>query len=825
MSNQDKKTIKKRLGEILHALADSLEKNEQKEPDNSQKSSPTATLEPPFSETTEVADVSSRGAKRLRRLRQLREKKLKGSGQKLVDQISTYLQKTGETAHKFSQKPRFWLWMGLGLGISSSAIVMGWGVYQLESSVTESIEDVLTYAPEGTITIKGANGDILQAIGPVTYDPLKIWQIPEPVLKAFIASEDRRFEYHKGVDLQGILRAAWVNVRSGEVVEGGSTITQQLARIVFLSQERSFNRKLKEMRLSQKIEQKLTKPQILERYLNLVYLGSGAYGLGDAAWIYFGKTVDQLTIGEAATLAGIIPAPSTYSPLINPKLAKERRDLVLNLMAEQGMITPEEAKKAIATPLTVNPQPSKRLVRQAPYFTDYVMKEVGKYVSRDALNKGGVVIETTLNPKWQKEAEETIENAVKRYGRGYGFKQASLVSVDPRNGQIKAMVGGVDYEKNQFNRAVQAKRQPGSTFKTFVYSTAITAGFSPNQAFLDAEYIVDGYKPENYGDNYSGQMVSMRQALASSLNVVAVKTLVDVGWNPIIKVAKAMGIESELKPTYSLALGAWEVNPLEITSAYGTLANQGIHQQAYGISRVLDRKGNVLYEAKPTTNEAIDPESSAIMTWMLQGVVNGGTGGAAQIGRPVAGKTGTSDKARDLWFVGYIPQMVTGIWLGNDNNQPTYGSSSISAMLWRQYMIDVVNDIPIESFPEIPKRLEGRKATIKKEPIKPRTAYYNRPKPVETDDNNNRVEDNTGNNNNSRRRRRSSRRRSEESTQTRSYSAPSSSSSSRNSGRRRRSSAPAVSQGQSVTPQPSAAPPAPSVEVAPPAPPAARKQE
>jgi penicillin-binding protein 1A len=572
------------------------------------------------------------------------------------------------------------------------------------------------------------------------------------------------------------------------------------------------------MRLAQKIEGKLTKSQILERYLNLVYLGSGAYGLGDAAWIYFGKTIDQLTIGEAATLAGIIPAPTTYSPLDNPEAAKERRNLVLNQMADLGMIPPEEAQTAIASPLTLNPKKPKRLVRHAPHFTDYVIKEVGKYVSRKVLDDGGVVIETTLDPKWQQEAEETIENGVKRYGRGYRFQQASLVSVDPRTGQIKAMVGGVDYENNQFNRAVQAKRQPGSTFKTFVYATAVAAGFSPNQGFLDAEYVVDGYKPENYGDRYSGNMVSMRQALASSLNVVAVKVLVDVGWNPIIKVAKNMGIESELKPTYSLALGSWEVNLLELTSAYGTLANGGIHQQPYGISRVLDRNGKVLYQATPQGVEALDPESTAITTWMLRGVVSSGTGTAAQIGRPVAGKTGTSDKARDLWFVGYIPQLTTGIWLGNDNNKPTNGASTLSAMLWRQYMSDVIADIPSEDFPDIPPKLHGREATVKKEPIKPKKAYYNRPKTTEADATSQ-----------STRSSRSSRRRSQPQPQARTRSRSRSYSRPAPQQQVRRSAPPPArpaAQPKTTAPKPASAPVvAPSVNTAPPAPPAARKTE
>ncbi|MGH2414359.1 MAG: transglycosylase domain-containing protein, partial [Microcystaceae cyanobacterium] len=444
---------------------------------------------------------------------------------------------------------------------------------------------------------------------------------------------------------------------------------------------------------------------------------------------YFSKPVAQLTLAEVATLAGIVPAPSLYSPLKNPKAAKERRDLVLQKMADEGFISQQEAQAAIASPLVTHPSQPKRLQRLAPYFTDYIQKQLPQYVSSDVLKTGGITVETTLNAKWQAAAETAVKNAVERYGRWQNFKQAALVAIDPRSGQIRAMVGGNDFDKNQFNRVTQAKRQPGSTFKTFVYTTAIAAGVSPNRSFLDAEYVVDGYKPENYGDKYSGSNMSMLQALARSVNVVAVQVLIKVGWKPVIEMAHKMGIESELHPTYSLALGASEVTLLELTSAYGTLANLGIHQNPYGISRILDRKGNVLYQAKFKPEEALDRDTTAIMTWMLRGVVNGGTGQAAQIGRPVAGKTGTSDKARDLWFVGFIPQLVAGVWLGNDNNQPTWGASTTAAVVWRQFMLEASQAMPIQSFPSLPNQIEGRKGTIKAEPIKPRRSYYTMPKP------------------------------------------------------------------------------------------------
>ncbi|WP_267384200.1 transglycosylase domain-containing protein [Cyanobacterium sp. uoEpiScrs1] len=616
--------------------------------------------------------------------------------------------------------PKLCLLFWIGLGASSGTIVLGYGMYQLENSIMEPIEDVLTYAPPQTLIIKSSDGIILQEVGPVTHEQLKIWQIPELIIQAFIASEDHRFESHRGVDIHGVVRAAFSNLLAGEVVEGGSTITQQLARIVFLNQEINITRKIKEMRLAQKIERKLTKDQILERYLNLVYLGSGAYGIADAAWVYFSKPIDQLTIAEVATLAGIVPAPSVYSPIQNKAATIGRRNLVLQRMKLKGFINTSQAKKAIAEPIILKPNKPKRLQRKAPYFTDYIQLQLPKYISKEVLQQGGIVVETTLNNQWQEAAEAAVEKAVTEYGPWQGFKQAALTAVDPRNGQIKAMVGGDDYKNHQYNRVTQAQRQPGSTFKTFVYTAAIAAGLSPDQTFLNSPYIVDGYRPENYGDRYSGVPVSIRKALASSLNVVAVQTLVKVGWNPIIEVAKKMGIKSKLKPTYSLALGAWEVNLLELTSAYGTLANLGVHQRAYGIDRVLDRRGQILYQAKFPPKGVIDSDTTAVMTSMLQGVVTGGTGSSAQLEkRPVAGKTGTSDKARDLWFIGYIPQLTAGVWLGNDDNRPTRGSSTTAAGIWKEFMQEVVKDTPIESFPLVP-NIKGRKPIIKAEPISPK---------------------------------------------------------------------------------------------------------
>jgi penicillin-binding protein 1A len=608
--------------------------------------------------------------------------------------------------------------------MGGGAIALGIGWISLERSIPNSTADVLTYVRDGTITIKAEDGTILQQIGPTTYESVKVKDVPKLQIQAFLATEDQRFERHHGVDYQGIIRAALSNLLAGDVVEGGSTITQQLARIVYFNQERTLTRKLKETLMAQRIERDINKDTILERYLNLVYLGSGAYGLADAAWVYFSKPVSDLTLPEMALLAGLPAAPNDYSPFINPKAAKQRRDEVLRRMQRNKFITSEQAKAAIATPIITRRSNPKRLERQASYFTDYVQQELLKYIPKKELAKKGLIVETTLNSEWQTAAEQAIQETIEEEGRWQKFEQAALVAIDPRSGKIRAMVGGKDFYDQQFNRVTQAKRQPGSTFKTFVYSTAIAAGISPYRGYLDAPYTVDGYTPKNYKDKFRG-WINIKDALTYSVNVVAVKTLIDVGWNPIIEVAQKMGIESQLQSTYSLALGASEVNLLELTSAYGTLATQGIHTQPHGIKRIIDQHGKVVYQENFKGERAIDAETTSIMTWMLRDVVNNGTGRAANLeDRQVAGKTGTSDEARDLWFIGYIPQMVAGVWLGNDDNKPTSGASTTAAYTWHQFMEKVVEGMEVEKFPDRPKEIEDRKPTIKAEPIRPKRAIH-----------------------------------------------------------------------------------------------------
>ena len=613
-------------------------------------------------------------------------------------------------------RPLFWLMLTVG-AMGATAVSRGYRVWHTTEADLPPITNLQTFERQGTITLKSADGVILQKIGPATRQKLAYDEIPETLVAAFIAAEDRRFYDHNGLDYQGIMRALLANLRQRDVVEGASTITQQLARIAFLDQERSVQRKVREALLALKIEDEYSKSDIIERYLNLVYLGAGAYGVADAAWIYFGKPVDELTISEAALIAGMAPAPSFYSPLVDAEAAKVQRDIVVRRMLANDKITQAEADVALATRISTTPNEPKFLYSEFPYFTIFIQKQLSEVLPADVIEAGGLVVETTLNTDWQRKAQATINETVATVGSRQRFSQASLAAIDPRNGEIKALVGGTDFNDSQFNRATQALRQPGSTFKTLLYTTAIATGVSPYKSYTDAKFVVDGYEPKNYGEGYSGN-VSLRQALASSINIVAVKVLIDVGFDPVINMAKRMGIESELLPTYSLALGASEVTLLELTSAYGTLARQGRHHPVHGIRRVLDSSGNVIYEIDNAPTQAVDETTAAIVTWMLRGVVEGGTGGRASIGRPVAGKTGTSEEDRDLWFVGYIPQLTVGIWLGNDDNSRTWGASSSAAATWGKFVSQLLDDIPEEDFPPLP-QLAGRKGSIEAEPVKP----------------------------------------------------------------------------------------------------------
>ncbi|MBU6250602.1 MAG: PBP1A family penicillin-binding protein [Cyanobacteria bacterium REEB417] len=555
----------------------------------------------------------------------------------------------------------------------------------------------------GTLTILSADGEVIQKIGPATREKLTPESLPTLVEQAFIAAEDRRFYQHSGIDPVGIGRALVRNLSQRSVEEGASTITQQLARTVFLSQDVTLIRKLKEAALAGKLERQLSKRQILTEYLNVVYLGSSAYGVADAAWIYFSKTPSQLTLPEAALIAGLPPAPSVYSPLVNPELALQRRSIVLTRMEEAGFIDASQRAEAEATPLALQPAEPKFWESQAPWFSSWVQQELPKVLSKEQLEVGGLTVRSTLNLQWQRQAQSSIN----RFATGQ--MEGALVAMEPGTGMVRAMVGGKDFNKSQFNRAAQALRSPGSTFKLFVYLAALKSGMLPERSVVDSPRCFAGYCPRNFGGRYLGR-VSLAVALQNSLNTVAVSLLKEMGFDRVIETAKSLGITRELGRFYPMAIGAYEQTLLDMTAAYAAITNRGIYVRPTPFEDILGPDGQLLWSRRADGDRgrrAVASDIADAMLWMLQQVVKGGTGGGAALGdRPVAGKTGTSEGGRDLWFIGSIAQLTTGVWLGYDDSRETGNTSVVATLAWRDFMAPISRTLPQRQFPAKP-RLQG----------------------------------------------------------------------------------------------------------------------
>ena len=597
-------------------------------------------------------------------------------------------------------------------------------VVQGVDSLLPNVRRLNSYNRPGTVTVLSADGQVIQKLGPATRDKVTAGQMPQLVQRAFIAAEDRRFYQHDGVDPVGIARAMLRNLRQGSVEEGASTITQQLARTVFLSQDRTIVRKLKEALLAGKLERQLSKQQILEQYLNVVYLGSSAYGVADAAWIYFSKTPDQLTLPEAALIAGLPPAPSVYSPLVNPDLALERRATVLRRMREAGFIDDSQLARATAAPLQLKPAEPKYWTSRAPFFTSWVAQELPRVLSPEDLEVGGLTIRTSLNLAWQEQAQATINRHTS------GAMEGAIVSIEPGTGLVRAMVGGKDFNTSQFNRAAQALRSPGSTFKLFVYLAALKEGMKPETVINGTNRCFGGYCPKNFGGRAVGS-VPMWSAMQNSLNTVAVALLQQVGFDRVIATAKSLGISRELGRFYPLAVGATEQTVLDMTAAYAGVFNRGVYVAPTPFEEILGPNGELLWSRRVDGDRgrrAVPSDIADAMLWMLQQVVNGGTGGGAALpGRPVAGKTGTSEGGRDLWFIGGIPQLTTGLWLGYDNNRETKSTSAVAVVAWADYMRPIVKDLPVRPFPPKPV-LSGRFNPLKAlRPRKPGQAADNAP--------------------------------------------------------------------------------------------------
>ncbi len=518
--------------------------------------------------------------------------------------------------------------------------------------------------------------------------------------QAVMASEDSRFYWHVGVDPLGTTRAVVTNLRSGGIKEGASTLTQQLARNLmrsYVGTEDSAGRKLKEAMVALKLEATYSKDELMRLYLSRVYLGHGNFGFEDAAQFYFGKSAKNLDLNESATLAGILPAPSAFNPVKDGKTAREYRDRVLERMAEQGRVSAEEATRARRSPIEISPKARELLSKTiAPYYYSSVLDELADQLGDNVAQEGNFIIETALDLRMQRQAEQSLKNAIETRGASNGYQQGAIVTLNAENGEILALVGGYDYDENQYNRATQARRQPGSTFKIFAYTAALEKGATPNTTYSCAALTWEGQTYDGCG---SGGEVAMQTGLAQSYNVVALRAAQDVGLDQVIQTAKRMGVQSKLTAHPGLVLGQSETTVLEMTSAFGVLANSGAKMRPRTIKRILDsgdcsdpnnpKTCRVVYDANKEVSVAIlDPAIADTMTQMLRGVVQSGTGRAASIGLDVAGKTGTTNSGVDLWFIGYLPsrKIVTGIWLGNDNNEPTGDSSAQAALLWGDYM-------------------------------------------------------------------------------------------------------------------------------------------
>lgn len=551
--------------------------------------------------------------------------------------------------------------------------------------------------------------------------PIDINKVPQNLQNAFIAAEDNRFYEHIGIDPIGIFRAIFANLTNRGIAQGGSTITQQLAKNAFLSQEQTLKRKIQEAMLALEIEHKYSKKEILEMYMNQIYFGQGAYGIQTAAKTYFNKDVNELTLTQCAMLAGLPKSPNYYSPFNNLNEAKKHKNVVLDQMVKYGYVSAAEAEDAKNQDLGLSKSHQSKEADEYASFIDYVSQQVAKKYGDDALYKEGLKIYTTMDVDKQHAAVRAMRNLPNNYTDENGLTQpqAAIVSIDPKTGHILAMVGGRG--QDSFNRASMAVRQPGSAFKPFVYLTALQHDMTPDTTMNDQPVTYGSWSPKNAGGSYSGTM-TLSDALAHSVNTIAVQLADQVGTKNIIANAKKMGITTldAKDDNLAMALGGLTkgVTPLEMASAYGTFANKGVHVKPTAIVKILDRNGNVLEDAstlekKETKTRVMSEREAYEMTTMLEGVIDHGTGTAAAIGRPAAGKTGTTDDNKDAWFVGYTPDIVTAVWIGDDTGSHSLGEiygGTIPAEIWKDYMSSATSDESGSDF-SAPSGMERRKET------------------------------------------------------------------------------------------------------------------
>src|ERR671923_59011 len=542
-----------------------------------------------------------------------------------------------------------------------------------------------------SVALLAADGSLIASYGDLYGDSVRLADLPPYLPAAVLATEDRRFYSHWGVDLRGVARALYVNAREGDMVQGGSTITQQVAKNLFLTPERSLHRKGQEMLLALWLERTFTKDQILELYLNRVYFGAGTYGVDAAAKKYFGRSARDVTIYQAAMLAGLLKAPSRFNPFNDEDLAKSRAELVI-----RNMVAAEQLTEAEANAISESSAPSMSATASnqiGQHFADWVIDQVSSYVGYADQD---LVVQTTLDPRLQQQAEATLERVLAEHGPAVKASQGALVTMRP-DGAVLAMVGGTDYRRSQFNRATQALRQPGSAFKAFVFLTAFENGFVPGNLFVDGPIRIGKWSPGNYNDRYYGK-VTLRDAFARSLNSVAVQLSERVGRGKVIDTAHRLGITEPLDNNPAIALGVSETTLLEMTGAYATFANQGNGVWPFGIERISARDGTVLYERQGSGPGPVASAASVRkMLDVMAATVENGTARRAKIDRPVYGKTGTSQNFRDAWFIGLTSDVVTGVWVGNDNNTPMdkVTGGTLPVMIFHDFMAPTLAGTPV----------------------------------------------------------------------------------------------------------------------------------
>ncbi len=632
------------------------------------------------------------------------------------------------------------LFISIVMILMTSLLVFGVASYYYFSKDLPSIETLKNYTPPIITKIYSEDCEIIGEFFIEKREVIALERMPNHLIQAFVAGEDARFFQHKGLDYLAIIRALLKNIFYGEIVQGGSTITQQVVKSLLLTPEKSLTRKIREAILSFKIEKYLTKEEILYLYLNQIYLGHGAYGVAVAADVYFGKPVEELNLAESALLAGLPQAPSKYSPHQHPEQAKKRQAYVLNRMVEEGFISHADSQKALHTKLKLK-EKTHAPFGKAPHFVEHVRKYLEEKYGKDAIYKAGLQVYTTLDLSAQAIAEEAIESGLReiekrqRYPAGETSPnlEGALICFDLETGYTKAMVGGRSFKKSQFNRATQALRQTGSAFKPIVFASALDKGYTPASMVVDSPIVFEfggkKWKPKNFDEKFYGP-TTLRNALTHSLNVVTVKIARDIGIDYIKDYAKNLGINSPLHDNLAMALGSSSLSLYELTKVYAVFGNQGRRFTPIFIKKILDRHGNLLEENLPLnypetlthSEQLISPQTAFLMTSLLESAVQKGTGWRAKaLGRPVAAKTGTTDQFFDAWFIGYTPELVTGVWVGFDEDR-SLGENETGARaaspIWVAFMSRMLKDEEVKAFP-IPEGIEFMRVDPKTGRIRP----------------------------------------------------------------------------------------------------------